>query len=179
MLRVCRSPVGDRVYSLVIGVEAPRSFLSRVSELWCEVGRVGALAPGEEPLSIPLPELSTGRVLCGPQGHPHRSTLVRAQERSSHAPRPSGSDGGSPDLVPASPPHGRTQEAQSCQEQIRLSHGSTCSPLGCRAALSLQSRQCRGRVRHSWVTEQRSCSAGFTKLAVRASVCVWHSHREI
>ena len=124
LLRVCRSPVGDRVYSLVIGVEAPRSFLSRVSELWCEVGRVGALAPGEEPLSIPLPELSTGRVLCGPQGHPHRSTLVRAQERSSHAPRPSGSDGGSPDLVPASPPHGRTQEAQSCQEQIRLSHGA-------------------------------------------------------
>lgn len=79
LLRVCRSPVGDRVYSLVIGVEAPRSFLSRVSELCCEVGRVGALAPGEEPLSIPLRELSSGRVLCGPQGHPHRSTLVRAR----------------------------------------------------------------------------------------------------
>ncbi|KAJ8794816.1 hypothetical protein J1605_018809 [Eschrichtius robustus] len=47
--------VGGWVCSLAVGVEAPRS----VSELQCEVGGIGAFLQGEEPLSIPLPELFT------------------------------------------------------------------------------------------------------------------------
>lgn len=46
----CYSPVGDRVCSLVAGVEAPRYN----SELLYEAGRTGALPLGEEPLSVPL-----------------------------------------------------------------------------------------------------------------------------
>ena len=113
----------------------------------------------------------------GSQGHPHRSTLGGPRSAAvmhlhhlwerRRQPRP----------CPSLAPHGHTQEAHSCQEQLHLSHGSTCFPLGCHAVLSLQSRQCRCRVRHNWVTEQHP-AAEFTKLAVWVSVCVWHSHRE-
>jgi len=45
-----------RVCSLVVGMETPRS----ISELQCEVDGTGALPLGEEPLSIPPLERSTG-----------------------------------------------------------------------------------------------------------------------
>ena len=45
-----------RVCSLAVGVESPRS----ISELQCEVDGIGALPLGEEPLSIPPLEQSTG-----------------------------------------------------------------------------------------------------------------------
>ena len=51
----CQSPVGGRICSPVVGVDAPRS----TSELRCEVGRSGTLPLGEELLSIPPQELST------------------------------------------------------------------------------------------------------------------------
>lgn len=44
----CHSPVGGRVCSLVVGVEAPRS----VYKLWCAVGRIGILSLGEELLVL-------------------------------------------------------------------------------------------------------------------------------
>ena len=56
LLYGCHSPVGGRICSLVVGLEAPIS----VCELWFEVGRIGALPLREKPLSIPLMELSTG-----------------------------------------------------------------------------------------------------------------------
>ena len=49
----CHSPVGSRVSSTVVGIDASRS----ISELWCEVGGTGVLLLGEEPLSIILQEL--------------------------------------------------------------------------------------------------------------------------
>lgn len=67
----------DRVYSLVVGIEAPRS----VSEVQCEVGRIGVLPLGEETLSIPLPELFPMSVLCCVTFHPLfglQSTLLFA-----------------------------------------------------------------------------------------------------
>ena len=59
----CHSPVGSSVYPLVVGVETLRS----VSDVWCEIGGIGALPLREEPLSVPLPELST--VKCAPWCH--------------------------------------------------------------------------------------------------------------
>ena len=57
----CHIPVEVRVCSPVVGVETPRS----VPELQCELGGTGALLLGEEPLSIPPQELSTGKcTLC-------------------------------------------------------------------------------------------------------------------
>ena len=53
----CHNPLRGRVCSPVVGVEAPRS----VSELWYKVGGTGVLLLGEETLSIPLQELSTGK----------------------------------------------------------------------------------------------------------------------
>ena len=53
----CHSPVRGKVCSPDVRVEAPRS----VSELWCEVGGTQTLPLGDEPLSIPLQELSTGK----------------------------------------------------------------------------------------------------------------------
>lgn len=50
----CYSTVRGRVCSLVVGVDAPRS----ISDLWCEVYRIGALLLGEEPLSTPPQEVS-------------------------------------------------------------------------------------------------------------------------
>lgn len=101
----CHSPVGDRVCSLVVGVEAPRS-ISESPELWCEVGRIGASPPGEEPLSIPLPELSTGE--CSAQSPVCGLTRPPAQIHSSQVPGAQSCTwtvgewlGGSPDLVPA------------------------------------------------------------------------------
>ena len=51
----CHSPVGSRVCSPVVGVEAPRSS----SKLQCEVGRTGMLSLGKGSLCIFLQELST------------------------------------------------------------------------------------------------------------------------
>ena len=56
----CHCPVGGRVCSRGVGVEAPRS----VSELQCEVGGTETFPLGEEPLSIPPPELSTHQEVC-------------------------------------------------------------------------------------------------------------------
>ena len=53
----CHCPVRGRVCSLVVGVEAPNPFLSRVSELQYEIGRIGVYPLGKEPLGIPLPEM--------------------------------------------------------------------------------------------------------------------------
>lgn len=50
----CHCPVRGRVCSVAVEVEASRS----VSEVWCKVGRTGMLLVGEEPLNIPLLELS-------------------------------------------------------------------------------------------------------------------------
>ena len=70
----CHIPVGGRVCSPAVGVEAPRSG----SKLQYEVGGTGALPLGEEPLSIPLQELSTRKctlwcrlslVLCAHKVH--------------------------------------------------------------------------------------------------------------
>ena len=54
MLCGCHSPVGGRVCSPVVGVEAPRS----ISELRCKGGRTAVLPLGEEPLSVPPQALS-------------------------------------------------------------------------------------------------------------------------
>lgn len=56
--------VGDLVCSPLGRVEATRS----ISELYCGVGRTGALLLGEEPLSIPSQELSIWRctLWCSP-----------------------------------------------------------------------------------------------------------------
>ena len=51
----CHSPVGDRVGSPVVGVEAPRS----ISKLQYEVDGTGALPLGQELLRIPPQVLST------------------------------------------------------------------------------------------------------------------------
>ena len=68
----CYCPVRGWVCSLAVGVEAPRS----VSELQSEVGGIGAFLQGEEPLSIPLPELFTSEcaLLC------HLSPIVWAHK---------------------------------------------------------------------------------------------------
>lgn len=56
----CGSAVRGRACSLVV-VEAPRA----ISKLWCEVGWIGVLLLGEEPLSLPLLDLFTSKcVLC-------------------------------------------------------------------------------------------------------------------
>ena len=51
----CHIPVGGRVGSPIVGVEAPRIG----SKLWCEISWTGALSLGKELLSIPLQELFT------------------------------------------------------------------------------------------------------------------------
>lgn len=45
--------------AFIVRVEAPCLFLSCVPELRCEVGRVGVLPLGEEPLGIPPLKLFT------------------------------------------------------------------------------------------------------------------------
>lgn len=67
----CHSPVGGRVCSLVVGVEAPIS----VFKLWCAVGRIGILSLGEELLHTPPQELCgvACHLLCG-----LRNTLLLA-----------------------------------------------------------------------------------------------------
>ena len=54
----CHSPVGDRVCSPVVGVEAPR-YISKL--LQCEIGKTGVLPLGEKPLPIPPQELFARR----------------------------------------------------------------------------------------------------------------------
>ena len=55
LLHGCHSPFGGRVCSLVFGVEVPRSSF----KLRCEVGVIGVLLLGKEPLCVPLQELSS------------------------------------------------------------------------------------------------------------------------
>lgn len=49
----CHYTVRSRICSLVVGTETLRS----VSEMHCEVGRIGVFLLGEDPLSIPPSEL--------------------------------------------------------------------------------------------------------------------------
>ena len=65
MLCGCHRPVEGRVCFLSVEVEAPSS----ISELWCEVGGTVALPLGEEPLSIPPLEPSTGECVVSPVTH--------------------------------------------------------------------------------------------------------------
>ena len=128
--------------------------------------------------SCPLGECSapvTKR--AGSRGHPHGSTPGRSQECGSRVLRPSvGATEAAQTLSQPSPPWTRSGSPQLPRAAPSRPRKHFC-PLGCRAALSLQSRQCRCRVRHNWVTEQHP-AAEFTKLAVWVSVCVWHSHLE-
>ena len=52
----CHSPLGGRVCSPLVGVEAPRSG----SKLHSEIGGTGLLPLGKEPPSVLLQELFTG-----------------------------------------------------------------------------------------------------------------------
>ena len=108
---------------------------------------------------------------------PAGSTPGRSQECGSRVLRPSvGATEAAQTLSQPSPPWTRSGSPQLPRAAPSRPRKHLC-PLGCRAALSLQSRQCRCRVRHNWVTEQHP-AAEFTKLAVWVSVCVWHSHLE-
>lgn len=56
----CHNPVGDRIWSSVVGMEVPRSF----SKLLCEVGGTRALLLGHELLWTPPQVLSTKMYDC-------------------------------------------------------------------------------------------------------------------
>ena len=55
----CDCSARGSVCSMDVGTEAPIPVLSCVSDLQCEIGRIGALPLGEKPLNIPSLELFT------------------------------------------------------------------------------------------------------------------------